>query len=258
MTKSVVVAAYIIVVFILSGGKPTEAQTFTTPATPRTSLIAKPKDSWTARYNREEDQDLGLWPQSIFDHRHGKWLFEFDVNPRLQYRITRLNELHLRSFVGYKLRPWVSLWLGAYPYVPMFEPQYVNEQRTLQQVALEHARGRLAYSLRTRLEQRYIENIDQASVRIRTMPRINYFIDEKESMYLFSADELFVNLNTVSTGIRTGLAQNRFYAGCGFALSKHQRLEGSYLNQWLHRRYHVSSLPNRMNHNIVLNMVTNF
>jgi hypothetical protein len=79
---------------------------------------------------------------------------------------------------------------------------------------------------------------------------------------VFTANELFINLNTptvpASRPIRAGIGQNRLYAGFGFPLNRHARLEVAYLNQWIHRRYHGVNVPNRFNHNIVLNLVANF
>jgi hypothetical protein len=217
------------------------------------------RESWTERYNNEESNDLGLWQQTVLNYNRGKWMAEVDINPRLQYRINRLNEFHLRGFVGYRPRPWLGTWLGCYAYAPVLEPSVTNEFRLLQQVAVEKPIKRFAVSLRGRLEQRFLaHNNDQTSWRFRVMPRLNYFIDEKDSIYLFVADELFVNLNTISNTIRHGIGQNRLYAGVGFKIARETRMEVAYLNQWIHRRYHVNDQPNRFNHNIMLNLIKNF
>lgn len=212
---------------------------------------------WTQRYNDEEASDLGLWTQSYNTFRYKRWMVEFDQVDRIQYRITRLNEIHLRAFIGYRSKPWLNVWFGTYPYAPFLEPHYVNEQRVLQQVGLEKGLKRAAFSLRSRLEQRFIDHLDTSN-RIREQPRFDYFIDKKRSIYVYVADEVFINLNTVSSGIRAGFAQNRLQTGIGFKVAKHLRLEVAYLNQWLHRHYEPDDPPNRTNHNIVLSAITSF
>lgn len=228
------------------------------PSAAQTNEVAE-GESWTERYNNEESNDLGLWTQNVVNYNRGKWMAELDVAPRLQYRICRFNELRLRGFLGYRLRPWLGTWIGCFPYAPVFEPRLTNETRLLQQIAIEKPIKKFASSLRGRLEQRFLEhNNGKTSWRFRIMPRINYFLDEKEALYVFLADELFVNLNTISTTVRQGVGQNRIYAGVGFKVTKHTRMELAYLNQWIHRRYHVNDQPNRFNHNIFVNLITTF
>jgi hypothetical protein len=212
---------------------------------------------WTQRYNDEEASDFGLWPQSLNTFRYKRWAVEVDNAERLQYRVTRLNEVQLRAFVGYQSKPWLNVWFGTYPYASVLEPRYVDEQRTLVQVGLEKGFRRCAVSLRSRLEQRYFSEVD-TSQRIREMPRFDYFISPKRGIYAYVGNEFFFNLNTVSPRIRQGYGQNRLQTGIGIKLQKHVRVEVAYLNQWLRRHYDADDPPDRINHNILLQMFTNF
>jgi hypothetical protein len=212
---------------------------------------------WTQRYNDEEATDLGLWPQSLNTFRYKRWAVEVDNAERLQYRISRLNEIQLRAFVGYRSKPWLNVWFGTYPYASILEPRYVDEQRTLEQIGLEKGFKRCAISLRSRLEQRYFSEVHPAQ-RIREMPRFDYFINPKRGIYVYVGNEFFLNLNTVSPRIRQGYAQNRLQTGIGIQLQKHVRVEVAYLNQWLRRHYEADDPPDRINHNILLQMFTNF
>ena len=58
---------------------------------------------------------------------------------------------------------------------------------------------------------------------------------------------MFMNLNTVDWGARSGFDQNRFFIGAGYGLTSNFRLEAGYLNQYvdtatIDRRNHVLSI----------------
>lgn len=222
------------------------------------SRTASGPRSWTARYNAEEDNDFGIWPQSIINYKYKKWRFELDTNPRIMYRATRLNEFHIRTFVGYQAKPWLLLQIGAYPYSPVYQPVTVNQVRLLEQVTLDKTWGRVGLTLRSRLDERWVEHVSKTAYRVRELPRVNYYLDESKHYYAFAADEVFVNFNTASGSIKKGCDQNRAFLGLGWNINQHAKFELAYLDQWFKRRQYARPLPDRHNHVLFLNLVNSF
>jgi len=77
----------------------------------------------------------------------------YEVQPRFGDNASQVNQLLLRTALGYRVTKHLSLWQG-YAWTPSFEPGFVNENRIYQQ--LVYAQGFQAVDVmsRTRLEQR--------------------------------------------------------------------------------------------------------
>ncbi len=184
-----------------------------------------------------------------------KVLWYAEAQPRvgnLQDRGTRsdFSQLILRTAVGYRITPKVSLWQG-YAWVPVFEPKNLNENRIFQQLLINSKLRRLELTNRTRLEERWIENTHGTSVRLRHLVKGLYPIRHSEKWYYAASNELFINLKGVDNGPKSGFDQNRLYVGIHRKLGKHMNAEAGYLNQYINAK---DPLPNRMNHAIMFSL----
>lgn len=139
-----------------------------------------------------------------------------------------------RGALGYAVRPNWTLWQG-YGYTPTFNPDR-DEHRAFQQSTYDRTIGPFGFQDRTRLEERFFQGTHDVSLRLRNLIRLTYPLPRWPAWSLVAMDELFVNLNTVSTAPVSGFDQNRFYAGVSRQLTPNLRLEVDYLNQVLNGR----------------------
>lgn len=170
-----------------------------------------------------------LTVESFFRSRDG--VNELDsaaVRPILSYNIDK----HSSVGGGYALGPMFPITGGTTIENRFFE-QYVWTQPL--------AGGSL--SARTRFEQRFIEGNSGVDHRFREYVRYTHPIHTGSKTYIAGYDELFVHMND-TTRSRSGVDQNRAFAGAGRALNAHVRVEMGYLNQFLPG--HI--VPDRMNH----------
>lgn len=186
-----------------------------------------------------------------------KVLWYGEVQPRIGNLDDRgtsndFSQLILRTALGYQLTRKVSVWQG-YAWVPTFEPVNLNEHRIFQQLTINGKLRRLDVSNRTRLEQRWIENTGQTSIRFRHMARGMLPLDRQRKWALVLYDEFFVTLKGVPNGPAAGFDQNRLFVGVNRKLNEVVNAEAGYLNQFVNSRDPVA---NRMNH--VLLLTVNF
>jgi hypothetical protein len=99
-------------------------------------------------------------------------------------------------------------------------------------------------SLRTRLEDRFIENNDGPIGRLRQQFRFSHPLHKGGRLALVGADEILFHLNDTSR-LAKGVEQNRLFAGISHALTPLMRIEIGYLNQYYPGHRDANS---RMNH----------
>ncbi len=110
-------------------------------------------------------------------------------------------------------------------------PASTLEQRTWEQVAFGHRFDPLRAFARLRLEQRFFQGEDTASWRSRLLGGVA--VPLGRAFELVVQDELFVTLNQLSPALRTGLRENRFYAGVGRPLGDRVYVDVGYQMQWI-------------------------
>lgn len=161
----------------------------------------------------------------------GNWRLYVEAQPRIDG--DGLRQLILRPALGYQVARVWSLWQG-YGWTPSFDP-FTSEQRLFQQSLLEMPRGILPFAVtnRTRIEERWIENVSGVSVRARHMLRVTQPLDSGGRWALVAYDEPFATLNPTGGGPRSGFDQNRAFLGFSRALGSGTRIELGYLNQFL-------------------------
>lgn len=211
----------------------------------------------------EVDEDLQNWylVTATADLGH-RMLGYFEVQPRIGNDIfgpvpeskggTHFSQILIRPSLGYKLNEHVSLWQG-YAWAPSYIPRHVNENRIFQQVLINNRIKRVQLVNRTRLEQRFLENVDDTSVRVRHLLRLAVPIGKSKWSWVAS-DELFVNLNNVKNGPGGGFDQNRAFVGINRKFNDTVNMDLGYMNQYVNRD---DPFVDRMNHIIMVGMYFN-
>ena len=159
-----------------------------------------------------------------------------------------------RTGLGYALAENVSVWLG-YAYIAGFPDAggTDDEHRLWQQLTWSASRPWGDVSSRARLEQRFLEGVDEAGWRFREQLRFSRPVIQGGPLSYVAWDEVFIHLNTVSPSIRSGFDQNRGFAGFGYAFNKEARAELGYLNQFI-----ATQARDRMNHILSLSLFLTF
>ncbi|MDF1753581.1 MAG: DUF2490 domain-containing protein [Verrucomicrobiales bacterium] len=146
---------------------------------------------------------------------------------------TRIDE-DFAEIDRYLLRPSVSLksdsgavWTVGYDAHFIQSPSSRMEHRTWQQFGLTHDHNAVAFSYRIRVEERFIEGIDEVAIRPRFLIGLKYPLPTP-GWYLKTSEEIFINLNEVSPAIQTGYDQSRFFVGLGRPLIDGVNMELGY------------------------------
>ncbi len=194
------------------------------------------------------------------------------INPNLKYKLfaqgrfgdnsTRFTQALIRPGIGYAINDKVTVWLG-YDWVPTSRPLALkrpfNDHRVWQQLSLRDNYSFGTVISRTRLEQRFfdIPGSSDVAYRYRQMFKLSTPMPSVSPRFSFVVwNEIFIDLNSMDTGIRSGLNQNWGFAGIGYRLNKKTSVEMGYLNQFINRPQ--SPRPDQMNHVLAVTMFVNF
>jgi hypothetical protein len=187
-----------------------------------TSIKLSNKFGLHAEYQWRRSNYISDWQQSLL--RTG---INFQLNPKILFR------------VGYA-------WVETYPYVDININSYVKqftEHRIFQMIQLSHKEGRVDFSHRYMLEQRFVGKYSSANLdnedsypllnRIRYMARMQFPLKGKEMLdktpYFALYDEVFIGFGkNVNANI---FDQNRIGALIGYRFNSKIRIEAGYLNQ---------------------------
>lgn len=156
----------------------------------------------------------------------------------------------LRPAIGVQLNPKVQL-LAGYQYQLNDREGLpdIREHRLWQQVLIRLAGkpGKAVLLSRTRLEQRFIENQPDDTMRVRQWFRGQVWLDTRWS--LIGAGEVFIGLEDTSWGQREGLEQTRLFAGAGYAITPRLTLEAGLQDQRL-----IRTGPDRTNRTVNISL----
>lgn len=191
-----------------------------------------------------------IWSPVYLWARHKRMRLMLEANPRVDMSAGEYDQLLLRQAVGYQLTPVFSVWQG-YAWTPTWVPAYTNESRLFQQLAAENKFARFAMTNRTRLEERYIEHLDdRTAMRLRHLIRLQAPIKMGSRWSYVFSEELFLNLNKVGTGISPGFNQNRVFVGLNRRVSDHMNVDCGYQYQYVNRNFPTED---RQNHVLLIN-----
>ncbi len=165
-----------------------------------------------------------------------RWRYGFDAQWRHSERGSGSDQYVLRPSVGYDLKPGMSVWAG-YGYF-LSDPNGGSdryEHRWWQQLSWSAASwdwGSL--SLRTRLEERILENASDTGLRLRQQVQLAVPF-ANQNVTLFTSIEHYTNLRDTDWGARSGFDQLRTYAGVRMPMTEKLSLEAGYMNQYINR-----------------------
>jgi len=185
-----------------------------------------------------QDSNLGNWLIYIGSKKiNDRWNIHHEVQYRNFNAIGDLEQLLLRTGVGYNLTPGNNNFLLGYGFINTQnfigpdEKVGINEHRIFQQFVTKQKIDKFRVQHRYRFEQRFIEDTD-FKLRFRYFLAINYPLpiemkeDSGRELYLSAYNEIFLN----SEG--NIFDRNRLYGGLGFRLNKIVRFELGYMNQF--------------------------
>lgn len=188
-----------------------------------------------------QDSNLGNW-LLLFTNKqlNTKWNWHNEVQYRNYNAVGDLEQLLLRTGIGYKLSPNNGNLLLGYGfirsenYVGFLDlKQKVNEHRIFQQLITKDRIGRVTMQHRYRFEQRWVENAD-LKLRFRYFLSLNLPLNNNNvvdnTWYLSAYNEIFINHE------QTIFDRNRLYGGLGYRLNKTAKFELGYMNQFLNNQ----------------------
>ncbi|MBI5314960.1 MAG: DUF2490 domain-containing protein [Nitrospirae bacterium] len=228
------------------------------------SLLAGAGSEVLASENTQ--QDFRLWaPVYLTVPLSTSFLGYAEVNPRFGDDVSQLDQLILRTAVGYKLNDRWSVWQG-YAWSTVYykandQPDFTGEQRIYQQLSYKDKLPFLEtfpfvkLLSRSRLEERWIQHVSDTAFRARTMLRVDVPLPMIPSWSFVTYDEIFVNLNGVSGGPEAGFDQNRFFIGFNREFIKQFNVDLGYQMQIINTR--KEEMVNQINNMILIQLWIN-
>lgn len=192
----------------------------------------------TAVCQNDGQQELGAWAMLFSTNKISE---DFSIHAEAQYRNyevgANFNQLLLRTALNYNIsdNAMASFGYGNITTDGTFEEpegeENTNEHRIYQQFVLRNSVGKLKFSHRYRLEQRFINNPisgNDTQHRARYFLRLTYPLSDV--VYLTAYDEVFINLQGDTFG------QNRLYGALGYKFNKNFRSEVGFLKNHIGNR----------------------
>jgi len=214
------------------------------------------------------EEDFRIWENmtgiinlGAVDKRLDKWRWWVEGQGRFRDSGRAVDQGLARTGLGYQFAEKASIWLG-FAYVGTY-PQgrlNINEYRIWQQLLMTDNPSFGDLTSRTRLEQRFIQDISPVEWRLREFVRFSRPIYDGSAVSLVLWDEVFVRLNSTTPRTPFGFEQNRGFAGLGYTFSKQLRVEVGYMNQFLFFRTiarREQRFDQRINHILSISMFLN-
>ncbi|MBT8261180.1 MAG: DUF2490 domain-containing protein [Bacteroidia bacterium] len=187
--------------------------------------------NYTASAQETGEDDFGFWAMYFGTNRVSEKL---SIHTEAQFRFyevaSNFNQMLLRTGLNYHISDKAMATIG-YGYIetdPTFpEPdgeQNISENRIYQQFVLRNNVGKIKFSHRYRIEQRFISNPvtgNDTQHRARYFLRVTYPIND--TWFLTAYDEVFINLQEPIFG------QNRLYGAIGYVANKNVSVQVGYL-----------------------------
>ena len=170
----------------------------------------------------------------------------FEFQPRIVNGSTQIGQFIVRPAIGwafketdYRLTAWAGYMMQATE-DPLDTNKYYVENRAWQGISWKDTTSnkQFIYEIRNRLEERFLPQTSDVSVRWRTRFRGEYLIPSAKEWSIIASEEIFIDLNDNSryAELQAGANQNRAYLGVGYRFSPMIQVESGYLNQqvWNH------------------------
>ncbi len=200
------------------------------------------------------EDDLQLWLPVTLEVPVKKFRLSVEVQPRISENVTHLALVRVRPSVTYDVNTHLSLTAG-YLWSPIFPTDDAGdssvqfEQRVWQQAMINHAVKKVRFNHQFRLEQRFIE--DQAEVSVRGRYLIRALVPLRKGPWSWVAsNELLMNLND-TPHIDSGFNQERVFTGFRRTFKNKSFVEAGYMLQFVDV---ASPGRNQLNHNLVVRL----
>ncbi len=184
-----------------------------------------------AHASAQDVSDKQVWVQALaIGQLSENWRAHLELQPRQFDDASELGLTIVRTAIGRRVRPRITLWLG-HAWVPRtLGVGTRHEQRVWQQVsiALPNA-GRWTPSARVRVEQRWLDPWDDTSHRIRTLIRVQRPLGTNTPWGVAFYDEAMVTLDSTRGGPRRGYDRNRLFGGVARRVSPAVTAELGYI-----------------------------
>lgn len=192
----------------------------------------------SVKAQNDGQDDLGAWAMVFTKNTISE---KMSIHAEAQYRYyefgSNFNQLLLRTALNYDISDNAMASFG-YGYITTdgtFEElegeENTTENRIYQQLVLRNKIGKLKFSHRYRLEQRFINNPvsgNDTQHRARYFLRLTYPLSKR--FYLTAYDEIFINLQAPTFG------QNRLYGALGVHINDDIRFETGFLKNHIGNR----------------------
>jgi hypothetical protein len=195
------------------------------------------------------DTNGNLWLGYIGDHAFGDSLWGVHLEAQIRWADFGDEEQQylIRPGINYTISPTVTVSAGygyvkTYPYGDLPVDFEFDEHRIWEQLIWKKNFLGLEWQHRFRLEQRWIEEQDEAGDttnwrgenRFRYMLRTSIPLTADKKLYLAIWDEVFLNFG--GNIAKNHFDQNRAFIGLGRQLSDTTRLEIGFMEQTVQRR----------------------
>ncbi len=217
---------------------------------------------------------IGWYTTTITPRFSDKWSGHFEYQWRRTHVIKNWQQSLLRVGATYKITKDVSVqagyaWARTFDYGEYFLSSVnktFDEHRIYEQIVLNTAFGKLKYSTRFRLEQRWLAvygSVEDTKPqrwnylnRFRLMPRFDLPIGDK-GFYVAAYDEIALGFGkNIGQNV---FDQNRVGLMAGYTFSPKFRLEGGYINQTLQFGRQIDKQNVfQYNNGIIVNTYINF
>ncbi len=177
----------------------------------------------------------------------------FSIDAESENRDKDITQFIARGAFGYQVLPSLIFYQG-YGIIPNYEPKKI-EHRSYQELFSTHKYKTFTFNNRFRLEERFLEKIDNVALRARYFFRLTKKIKTLDKFSLALNEEAFFNLNDADSGPQRGFDQNRLFLGINTKVSKNLSFDIGYQNQYIEGRIGSN---NKVNHILFLGIISNF
>jgi hypothetical protein len=193
------------------------------------AIASTPATAWA-----QPTPDTNVWIQGLATGQLSEnWRSHVEIQPRWVDDASELGLTIIRTALGRRVSPRVTVWLG-HAWVPRtFGDGVRHEQRIWQQLSVTGpVLAGWATSGRLRVEQRWLEPWDGRSHRVRMLARAQRPLAAGSAWGVWGYDELMVTLDDTPSGPSSGFDRNRASAGVSRRLSATVSFDAGYL--WEH------------------------
>ena len=211
----------------------------------------------------EATSDFQIWIPININAKLTEHLRGFlEFQPRIGDNASNLTTAIVRPALGWAINDKASLWVGYLMSADSVTPDsdvYTIENRAWQGFTWKDTANekQFIWEIRNRLEERFLPQNSDPSIRWRTRFRIEQLIPDWSSWSVIASEEIFFNLNnnTNNAQLQAGAQQNRLYAGIGYRFAPEFQVETGYLYQHVWKN---SPTPDQNNNVWMTNLNLNF